>query len=304
MNWIEVSLQADGEAAEAIADLLQQYGYQGVAIEQLGIEGDAWEEQLTTLPKAFMVRAYLPANAEAPSLQHRLESGLGHLRMIDPRIPARPDYQTVQDEDWAEAWKAHYRPLHIGEHLYVRPAWAEESPGPGDVEIVLDPGMAFGTGTHPSTQLCLIALEAGRPVPPRVLDLGCGSGILAIAAAKLGAVDIWAVDTDELAVKSTVENAALNNVSDLLTIRQGSLADLLSQTDSFDLILVNILAKVIIPMCQAGLASLVKPGGVAIFSGLIEEQADEVEAALRDAGLIPFQRLTIGDWIGIQARRE
>lgn len=304
MDWIEVSLETDGELAEAIADLLHQYGYQGVAIEQTGIDGESWEETVRLLSPNVIVRAYLPADDEAAGLIEKLETGLRYLHTISPGVPVQPRYTTVHEEDWAEAWKVHYRPLRVGENFFIRPEWTDVQPGEGDIEIVLDPGMAFGTGTHPSTQLCLIALESQAVAGARVLDLGCGSGILGIAAARLGAAEVVAVDTDPLAVKSTTENASLNGVADRFQIAQGSLENLLDRPAYFDLILVNILAKTIIPMCDSGLGTLVRPGGIGIFSGIIDEQAAEVEAALRRAGLTPYKRHTMADWVAIEARRE
>ncbi len=303
MDWIEVALETSGEVAEAIADLLQQYGYQGVAIEQLGINGDAWEEDVKFLPARVTVRAYLPDDADAPELQRKLEDGLRYLHQITPSVPLQPVYGVVKEEDWAEAWKVHYKPLRVGDDFFIRPEWTDVEPGPEDIEIVLDPGMAFGTGTHPSTQLCLIALEHQEVAGKQVLDLGCGSGILGIAAARLGAAAIRAVDNDPIAITATANNATLNGLLDRFTLTEGSLAGLLAEGARFDIILVNILAKVITPMCDSGLGSIVNPGGLAIFSGLIEEQADDVEAALRRAGLTPVRRHQMADWIGIEARK-
>ena len=303
MDWIEVSLEADGESAEAIADLLNQYGYQGVAIEQMGIEGDAWIEDLPNLPNRVTIRAYIPDDSAAEGLKARLQSGLGYLHQISANVPTNPAYTIVKEEDWAEAWKVHYKPLRVGENFFIRPEWTDVKASEEDIEIVLDPGMAFGTGTHPSTQLCLIALE-GQAVPgKRVLDLGCGSGILGIGAARLGAASIHAVDTDPLGVTSTEENGVRNGLLDRFTTAQGSLEDLLAEGAQFNIILVNILAKVIITMCESGLGQIVKPGAVAIFSGIIDEQADDVEAALRATGLIPYKRHQMADWVGIEARR-
>jgi len=301
MDWIEISLETDGEAAEAVADLLQRYGYQGVSIEQLGIEVEAWEEDLPP-PTRLVVRAYVPDNAEAPAIQQQLESGLAYLRMIYP-VP-EPAYRRISEEDWAEAWKVHYHPIKVGRRLYIRPAWEEAPLEPGDLEIILDPGMAFGTGAHPSTQLCLMALEDLVPLPPRVLDLGCGSGILAIAAARLGAEHILGLDIDDIAVIATGRNAALNGVSTQITAQQGSLETLLASPQRFGLLLANILAKTIIHLCEEGLGNVVEPGGVGVFGGIIEEQADDVESALRAAGLTPYRRRTMGDWVVIEARRE
>lgn len=304
MDWIEVSLEAGGEAAESIADLMQQYGYQGVAIEQLGIDGDAWEEELKHLPSHVIVRAYLPQDTQFETLKQKLLDGLYHLNRIFPSVPTEPTYTTVREEDWAEAWKAHYKPLRVGDRFFIRPEWTEAATDPDKLEIVLDPGMAFGTGTHPTTQLCLIGLEKQDVAGKAVLDLGCGSGILGIGAARLGAASIRAVDTDSLAVKSTGENAARNGVLDRFTINEGSLELVLDEGATFDIILVNILARIIIPMCEQGLGQVVKPGGVAIFSGIIEDQADDVEAALRATGLTPVKRHQMADWVGIEAHRE
>lgn len=304
MDWIEVSLEAGGEAAEAIADLMQQYGYQGVAIEQLGIDGDAWEEELKFLPPRVIVRAYVPQDTQFLTLKQKLMDGLRYLHRIFPSVPTEPAFGTVREEDWAEAWKAHYKPLRVGNRFFIRPEWTEAPSSPDDMEIVLDPGMAFGTGTHPSTQLCLIGLEQQDVAGKTVLDLGCGSGILSIAAVRMGATSIRAVDTDSLAVKSTAENAARNGVADYFTIEEGSLDLLLAEGAEFDIILVNILARIIIPMCEQGLGKVVKPGGVAVFSGIIEDQADDVETALRATGLTPIKRHHMADWVGIEARRE
>src|SRR5262249_47127591 len=173
-----------------------------------------------------------------------------------------------------------------------------------DVVIALDPGMAFGTGTHPSTQLVLEAAEDLTKPSMEVLDLGAGSGILSIGAVKFGAKHVLALDTDPIAVRSTVENAAANAVADKITSQEGSLETLLKSGAQFDLALVNILAKVIMAMCEQGLGRVVKPGGIGVFGGIIVEQANEVEAALRTTGLTPYKRRTSGEWVVIEARRE
>lgn len=302
MRWIEVSMEVDGESAEAVADILQRYGHQGVAIEQGGFYIETWEDEIPPA-KTLTVRAYLPEDERTDAAKQQLEEALWHLGQMYP-MPS-PKYQIVDEEDWAEAWKVNYHPLHVGRHIFIRPLWIDTPGDPGDVVIALDPGMAFGTGTHPSTQLVLEAAEDLLENWPaaKVLDLGCGSGILSIEAAKLGAAHVLALDTDPIAVRATVENAEANRVAALITAQTGSLDSLIHAATRFDVALVNILAKVIIMMCGQGLGSVLRPGGIGVFGGIILEQADEVEAALRSTGLIPYKRRLSADWVVIEARK-
>lgn len=301
MNWIEIKLRVDGEAAEAVADLLQRYGHQGVSIEQDGIMPEAWDEGDVPPAEHLIVRAYIPDDERVPGAKKELETALSHMSLMYP-MPT-PEYNIVKETDWAEAWKSHYHPVRIGKRTLIRPLWIDMQPQPGDIEIALDPGMAFGTGTHPTTQLCLEALEDLVTPGVRVLDLGCGSGILAIAAAKLGAASVFGLDIDPVAVKVADENIQQNGTKDKITVQQGSLENVVSSARRFDLIVVNILARIIIEMCGQGLGQVVRPGGLAIFSGIIEEQAADVENALRQTGLEPYNRYHQNDWVAIIARR-
>jgi ribosomal protein L11 methyltransferase len=303
MDWIEISLSVDGESAEAVAELLQRYGHQGVAIEQEGIMPELYDEGATPPPSRLTIRAYIPADDRAEDAKLRLETALGHMNMMYP-MPT-PQYKIVHEEDWAEAWKAHYHPVRIGRKLFIRPLWVQVAMQPDDLEIALDPGMAFGTGTHPTTQLCMEALEDLVQPGIKVLDLGCGSGILAITAAKLGAGHILGLDIDPIAVKVSQENIEQNGVADKITVQEGSLENVITSARRFDLIVVNILARIIIAMSEQHLGDTVRPGGLAIFSGLTLEQADDVEAALWKTGLEPYKRRiqTDGDWVVIEARR-
>jgi len=303
MKWIEVSLEVDGEAAEAVADVLQRYGHQGVAIEQAGFPIEVWPDEIPPADK-LIVRAYFPANDQAEAARQQLREALWHMNQLYP-MP-EPVFKVLDEEDWAEAWKKHYHPLRLGRHLYVRPAWAElPDARPDDIILSLDPGVAFGTGTHPTTQLCLLAIEdvlAERPAVD-VMDLGCGSGILGIAALKLGASKVLALDIDELAIHSTNENAERNGVADQITAIQGSLESVQGSARHFDLLLANILAKAIIGMCDEGLGDVLRAGGVGVFSGIILDQADDVEAALTRTGLEPYRRRISGEWVAIEARK-
>ncbi|HRF96107.1 MAG TPA: 50S ribosomal protein L11 methyltransferase [Aggregatilineales bacterium] len=303
MKWIEIRLNVDGEAAEAVVELLSRYGHQGVSVEQDGIMPEMYDDGAVPPAERLIVRAYLPDDERATAAKEQLEFGLRLLNMMYP-MPT-PEYVMVDEQDWAEAWKVHYHPIRLGKRILIRPLWVELEPEPNDIHIALDPGMAFGTGTHPTTQLCLEALEDVVTHGIKVLDLGSGSGILAIAAAKLGASDILALDNDPVAVKSSIENIKVNGVDDKITAQEGSLETVIHSARRFDLIVVNILARIIIQMCSEGLGDIVRPGGLAIFSGLTFEQVEDVENALRGVGLIPYKRRQQpdGDWMVVECKR-
>ncbi len=303
-TWIEVSLTLDGEAAEAVAQELQRWCYQGVAVEQADIEPDKWDEGQVPAPETLIVRGYFLHEDDESTAQTRegIRQALRYMNMLYP-MP-EPIFGVVDEADWANAWKAHYHPVRLGQRLLIHPQWLDVQPEPDDIVISLDPGMAFGTGTHPTTQLCMEALERRITHGIQVLDLGCGSGVLSILAAKLGAAHILALDIDSIAVQTTQENAAQNHTADKITAQTGSLENVLHSSRRFDLIVVNILARVIIGMCAQGLGQTVRPGGRAIFSGIIAEQVDAVEAALHQTGLIATERHQQGDWVCIEALRE
>jgi ribosomal protein L11 methyltransferase len=300
-QWIEISMRVDGEAAEAIAQELQNWCHQGVSIEQADFEQDTYDDSDPPPIETLIIRGYFPNDAEAEEKRLQIERSIAYMNMMLPM--SKPEFKIVADEDWADAWKKHYKPVRLGKRILVRPLWIDEAPRDGEIVIALDPGMAFGTGTHPTTQLCLEALE--RMVLPAldVLDLGCGSGILSIAAAKFGANKIIAVDIDPLAIDATIKNAEQNGVIEKIKTYRGSLENVITSARRFDLVVVNILAKIIIEMCEQKLGQTVRPGGKAIFSGIIDTQADDVEAALRKTGLEPLARYQQGDWILIEAKR-
>jgi ribosomal protein L11 methyltransferase len=304
-KWLEVSLTVNGETAEAVADVLTRFAPDGVALEATRVEQSPDSESAEAAGEVI-VRAYLPAGEDLEQRQAQLEEALWHLGQLLP-LPA-PAYRAVAEADWAEDWKVNYKPVRIGRRLMIVPAWLNPPLEPDDVAIRLDPGMAFGTGTHPSTQLCLKAIERHLTLGARMVDLGTGSGILAIAAAKLGSGPVLALDIAPEAVRVTRENAAANGVADGIVVAQASLAELLrgdfgpewSQTP---LVVANILASIITPMLEQGLASVVAPGGLLVLSGILDTQAYRILAALETAGLTIAAQEQSEDWVAILARK-
>ena len=289
MDWLEISVSVDNETAEAVAEVLSRHAYRGVAIEA-GPEG--WNAG------PVVVRAYLPADDQLQTNKRCVKEALWHLGQIRP-IPA-PTFRPVAEADWAEAWKERLSVLHVGQRIVIQPSWRDYAPTPGDVVIQLDPGMAFGTGLHPTTQMCLMALEELLWPGAAVLDLGAGSGILAIAAARLGAGRVLAVDNDPVAVKTAQGNVMANEVQGIVSVMGGSLREV---SEDYDLVMVNILARVIVEMVEEGLATRVRPGGVLIAAGIIADQESEVVAALQREGLTPAERRQRDDWVCLVAKQ-
>lgn len=297
--WLEVSVITDGEGAEAVAELLRPFAYNdGVVLEQLGDENSPEHDALQT---AVTVKIYVPDAEDSPALRQRLEEMLYHMGRLYPIPP--PTFRELKEEDWANAWKAHYHPFRIGNKVWIQPSWVENGTAADDgdfahtddVVLVLDPGMAFGTGLHPTTQMCLQALEKIVKPGESVLDVGTGSGILSIAAVKLGAGQVRAFDTDRLAVETTQSNALQNGINSI-HIHQGVLADV--PVEPWDVVVVNILAHVIVSLFdEDSLLAYVKPGGSLILSGIIEEQLGNVETAVSRAGGKIAEKIQVRDWV-------
>lgn len=307
MYWLEISVRTDGEGAEAVAEVLRPFAYQGsVVLEQLGDETTADPDALESI---VTVKIYVAEDDDSPALRRRIEEILYHMGRLYP-IP-EPIFRELADEDWANAWKEHYKPFRLGRRIKIWPTWlpreTDDDVRPDDLVLILDPGMAFGTGLHPTTQGCLRALEDIVQPGMSVLDAGTGSGILAIAAAKLGASEVAAFDTDSLAVRATQENAARNDVGDVIHAWRGELISVLAEVtrESWDVVVANILAPVIIHLLKKeGLLDYVAPGGRLILSGIITEQGDAVEEAIAFAGGEVVQTIIAGDWVTYIAGRR
>ena len=308
MNWLEVSLTVNGELAESVADVFARFAPNGVMTEQ-GVKFlDEEDEGTATGP--ITVRAYLEVNDQLEETRQKLEESLFYLGMITP-VPT-PTYKQIADQNWMEAWKQHYKPILIGQRLLILPAWLE-SPEPKRIPIKIDPGMAFGTGTHPTTQLCLELMEVSfekrltfNVQRSTVIDVGCGSGILSIAALKLGAKTVLGVDIDIESVKNSRENANTNGVGEELILRQGSVTEILSGSFPFKsapLVVANILAPIIIRLFDAGLADLVEPDGEIILSGILDHQAESVIAAGQAKVLKISDQRQIADWVALALQK-
>ncbi len=300
MQWIEVSLEGvDGEGVEAVWEHFRHYTHGSPVIEEIR------ETAHGPLPEPRLaVRGYLPDTPEGHAAVQKLHEAIWHLGMLYPlpEVQVRP----LQEKDWTEAWKQHYHRLRVGQRLVIAPAWDTTPAADDEVVIFIDPGMAFGTGQHPSTQLVLRLLEAELHPEMRVYDVGCGSGILAIAAAKLGAAHIDAVDIDAVAIEATCENAHRNGVACGPNVRGGirvATGSIETFDGPYDLILINILAEIIVGLLPHVPARLA-PNGRAILAGIIAEREPLVLDAARQHGLRVFRRETIGDWVGLVVARE
>jgi ribosomal protein L11 methyltransferase len=303
MNWLEVSLTVDGELAESVADVLARFAPNGVMTEQ-GIKFMD-DEDAGTPAGPITVRAYLEVNDQLEETRQKLEESLYFLGMIQP-VPV-PVYKQIADQNWMEAWKQHYRPILIGQRLLILPAWLD-SPEPERIAIKIDPGMAFGTGTHPTTQLCLELMEVHADHHPlsTVIDVGCGSGILSIAALKLGAKTALGVDIDAESITNSRENADTNGLGAELILAQASVAEISAGKFPFKstpLVVANILAPVIVRLFAAGLADLVESGGAIILSGILFEQEQNVMEAAQAKGLVVTEHRRMGDWVAFTCQR-
>ena len=305
--WLEVSLIVDGELAEAVADVLRRYLPDGVVIESTAVmTGPADENGQAVGP--LRVCGYIPVDEKFEETRQKIEQGLWYLGRISP-LP-EPIFKMIQEVNWMEAWKKHYHPIPIGRRLLILPAWIAP-PNDGRIPIRIDLGMAFGTGTHPTTQLCLVLaedfftqLESAKGV--WLIDIGCGSGILSIAGLKLGAEHALGVDIDPEAIRASSENAALNEVSHQLELGIGSVIEVgagMFSLHTAQLVFANILAPVLVQLLDQGLGRVVMPEGWLILSGILIEQSSEVETALDAHGFLRVEKRQMGDWVALAARR-
>lgn len=314
---IEIAVDVDPEAAEVVSELFNRYnggGYEedSVAGEAGGggavVEATGLDDDYQPIPGKYrlVVKTYLKPGPRGEAIRRQIEEGLWRLSLLYP-LP-EPQVRILQEEDWAHAWKKFYKPLRIGRRVVLKPSWESFPASADDVVIELDPGMAFGTGLHPSTRLCIAALEEVMRADDRVLDLGTGSGVLALVAAKLGAGSILATDIDTLAVRVAIENAQLNGltVSERLQIKHGSVPS--EMAGHFQVIVANILAEVLVKLFDGEygdppLAEPLAPNGHLILSGILNERALLVVDAAARHGLQLVDRKEEGDWVALVVQK-
>jgi len=286
MEWHEISIEVPYEYVEPVSYLFDRYGH-GLSMETIG-------------PDQVLLRTYLPSTSRQ-RLAH-IEVGINLTRILQPMGELKV-VPLDRDEDWQNAWKVHFTLLKLGQHLVIKPSWIDYQPEAEDVVIELDPGLAFGTGYHPTTHTCLEALEHLIRPGMNVLDLGTGSGILTIAAVKLGAAQVVALDIDSIAVRAARQNMRSLGIQSQVTLAQGTLPHPQAGARAYDLVLANISARAIRERA-AYILPVLKPEGALIASGIISEQQPETEEALRKAGFISIEEWPKEDWVTLVCRAD
>jgi ribosomal protein L11 methyltransferase len=310
-TWLELSVEADQEAVEAVSEILARAATGGVSVE---VPWDPVDEGLGAVPRAggsAVLKAWLPGldPAGAEAAIDRVREDLGHLQAFGLRPIGDLEVRAVHEEEWASAWKSHFPVLRVGRRVVIRPTWRRHRVSGDEVVLALDPGMAFGTGLHPTTRLCLAGIErwadSGIVEGARALDVGCGSGILAIAAARFGARSVHGVDTDPIAVDATRANARRNRVARRVSAARGSVplpAGRGAAQGPFELVLANLIASLLTDLAEP-LAASIAPGGRMLASGIFIDRETQVADAFRAAGLRVLRRDQETDWVLLDVER-
>lgn len=311
MNWIEVTIKTTTEAVEAITNILDNERTGGVIIEdpkdflfqkKNELDWDYVEEEVFNKSgqEGVLIKTYISEERNVMEVIENIKQKVLGLKEFGIDIgEGSVSLGQVKEEDWANEWKKYYKPTKVGQKIVVKPTWEEYEEQEGDLIIELDPGMAFGTGTHETTSMCIRELEKYVDETKRVFDIGCGSGILAIAAAKLGAKEVVAGDLDEVAVKVSKENCEENNVSDKVIVKHGSLFEVVE--GKADVIVANIIAD-IIKILAKDVSKFLTEDGVFISSGIILAKIDEVVEALEQNGFEIVEIIKLGEWSAIVSK--
>lgn len=301
-SWYQLSVDVDSEAVEAVSELFGRYGFnQGVAIEEPYVQDGDGDNVAIAFEKPFTIHTYVAEEDFRPEIIEEMRQALyylGQLRGVsDVRV------SSLKEEDWANAWKEHFQVHRIGDRVVIRPPWREYEPKDDEVVVVLDPGMAFGTGLHPSTKLSMLGTEEVVKPGDKVLDVGTGSGILAIAAIKIGATRADTVDVESVAVRATAENAERNGVADRIAVKQGSVGP--GEPffgEQYDVVIANIIARILIELSEP-IVQHTKLGGSIVLAGIIESREQDVIEAFTSQGAEVVNRRSQEDWVSLVLRR-
>ncbi|WP_100406743.1 50S ribosomal protein L11 methyltransferase [Bacillus solitudinis] len=306
MKWSEFSIHTSQEAVEPVCNILHEAGASGVVIEDpadlVKEWGTRYGEIFQLSPDDYpedgvMIKAYFLVNSFLSETIEKVKEAIKGLLLYDIDLGHNKIHLIeVDEEDWATAWKKYYKPVRVSNSITISPTWEDYQPVEGETVIELDPGMAFGTGTHPTTVLCIQSLEKVLSGGEHVIDVGTGSGVLSIAAAKLGAKQVLALDLDEVAVKSALMNVKVNHAEDVISVKQNNLLEHIE--GPYDVAVANILAEVIVQFVQDA-AAILKPGGKYITSGIIKRKKQEVKDALVEGGFSIDEVLEMDDWVAI-----
>lgn len=301
-TWIELSVPANAESVEAVSELLGRYGYNnGVVIEEPFRQDDDGENFEIDPTRQVIVRTFVADDETGAAQRAEIERGLGFLRQIGG--VGQLEATRKEEEDWANAWKEHFQVLRLGRHFIVRPTWRDYEPGPDDIVIDLDPGMAFGTGSHPSTEMCLQLMENLDFSGKQVLDIGAGSGILSVGAMRLGALTVDAVEIDRYAAKALASNVELNDMSRQIHVIVGDIATALVEGRRYQVILANLIARILVENAEQ-ICSRVDADGVVVASGIIDQREQEVLDAYQRHGFTPLERRQSKDWVTLVLGRN
>ncbi len=306
MEWTEICIKTTQEAVDAISEMLSSIGSGGVVIEdpyeiRRQIESPdsldyADQDFMDSLGTDVIIKAYFNDEYNHEELSALIIEKLKFISQFLNVGKGYVGFTKVDDQDWSVAWKKYYKPFNITNSIVIKPSWEEYESKDGEIVIQMDPGMAFGTGTHETTRLCSQLLEKYVKKGDRVIDVGCGTGILSIIAVKLGASSSVAVDIDEVAVRVAKENCIVNNVSDRISVQKGVLHAL--KKELYDIVVANIIADVIIGI-SPDVTSYLKPGGILLTSGIIKERKDDVINAYKQLKFELISILEMGEWVAI-----